>query len=98
MKNEYAIISKTAIDETMAILEDELEKANGKDFKEQMYNAGYITGMIVQLKKIKNRSTPLIPEIEKAIKEGIEMRSESQIYGRTEKTIEKYISNLKLNI
>lgn len=82
MNDEYIIINKS-------VLEKRIEKLKKKKL---------LSSEVKELEKVLSQSTPLIPEIEKAIKEGIEMRSESQIYGRTEKTTEDYISKLKLDI
>ena len=92
MKDEYIIINKTAIQKRIKELKFQRER------EPDNYTQSYLDGKLNILKEILSKSTPLIPEIENAIKEGIEMRSETEIYGRTEKTTENYIANLKLDI
>lgn len=91
--NEYVIINKTA-------LEKELKRLAQISPLERFCYDGMIECEERILKKVLSQSTPLIPEIEKAINSGI--RSfESNAYEMPEliKEIQQdYISNLKLDI
>jgi hypothetical protein len=104
MKDEYIIINKTAIQkriEELEQIEQELIK-NGHKF-------AVTRGKIDELISLLFQSTPLIPEIEKAIQFGKDIRSEKSFINpnfdspfvdyedSTEETI-TYISNLKLDI
>jgi hypothetical protein len=103
MNNEYIIINKTAIQKRIEELENDL-----KDEPNPFLNTSYQSELDV-LKKILSQSISLIPEIEKAIEFGKDIRREKSFinnnYGSpfvdyedsTEETI-NYISNLKLDI
>lgn len=87
MENEYIIVNKAAIQKRIEELED-LRKNTSSD------NNDYYQGQIKSLKETLSKSTPLIPEIEKAYFEG-------ECYGiGTDAYIKKedYITNLKLDI
>ena len=114
MNNEYIIIDKTAIQKRI----EELEKYNER-FKHAKTRSPYgipvnptvaaWEATLSTLKQILSQSTPLIPEIDKAIEFGKDIRSEKSFINNnfgspfldyedsTEETI-NYISNLKLDI
>ena len=95
MKEEYIIISKTAIQKRI----EELETIEAKLMNEGMsYTA--TRAKIDELYYLLHQSTPLIPEIEKAILEGrnsIHFENDGS-YWEDENVVEDYISNLKLDI
>jgi uncharacterized coiled-coil protein SlyX len=100
MKDEYIIINKTALEKRIEELETGIKTLSLSDgFKD--------IGKIEALKQILSQSTPLIPEIEKALEYGLnsfEDFDETSNYdeeSRKEglKEIQQdYISNLKLDI
>ena len=96
MKNEYIIINKTKLLDSIKELEEKKKNLEVDDF--ETFN--FLSDQISLLKQILSQSTPLIPEIEKAFDEGF--NSEEEIYkgNPTGKIIGKqdYISNLKLDI
>jgi len=94
MKDEYIIISKTAIQKRIEELEEEQKQINEE--KEQISLNINLKKQIL-IREILSQSTPLIPEVEKLIV----MSSISNIDflpDRVEKIKQDYISNLKLNI
>lgn len=97
--NEYVIVNKTEMENEIAELKEELKKLSGTDgFK--------CYGKIIAYEKALTKSTPLIPEIEKAFDAGqFEEYGEvsfdgGENYETIRVTIEKqeYISNLKIDI
>jgi len=86
MKDEYIIISKTAIQKRI----EELEKKS----KEIYYREGIdeYDFAKLELEEFLSQSTPLIPEIEKAYTAGMEF------IGEDKGSPNEYISNLKLDI
>lgn len=88
MKDEYIIINKTAILKRI----EELEQIEQELIKTSLKFA-VTRGKIDELISLLRQSTPLIPEIEKAFREGSN-------YGGMHKNYvaEDYISNLKLDI
>jgi hypothetical protein len=93
MKDEYIIINKTAIQQKI----EELEWSLGN------IPESYIPkheAQIYALKEILSQSTPLIPEIEKAVLEGVNsIHFENDgSYWREDDVVETYIANLKLDI
>lgn len=87
MEDEYIIISKTAIQKRI----EELEEIDGV----------ICSHLIRELKQILSQSTPLVPEIEKAIEYGMLEGSGAELFEITDEVIEHqqdYISDLKLNI
>jgi hypothetical protein len=94
MKDEYIIISKTAIQKRIEELEEEQKQINEE--KEPISLNINLKKQIL-IREILSQSTPLIPEVEKLIV----MSSISNIDflpDRVEKIKQDYISNLKLNI
>lgn len=101
--NEYIILNKTAIEKRIEELKKELKQFE----KYQSISREPILTQIEVLKQLLSQSTPLIPEIEKAIEFGKDIRREKSFinnnYGSafvdyedsTEET-NNYISNLKL--
>jgi len=96
-KEEYIIISKTAIEKKIQELELTYKNLH---FTSRNTIGSMFEYKINLLQQILSQSTPLIPEIEKAFDEGF--NSEEEIYkgNPTGKIIgkEDYISNLKLDI
>ena len=100
MKEEYIIISKTAIEKRI----EELETIEAKLMNEGM---SYVAtrAKIDELYYLLHQSTPLIPEIEKAFDEGKGVgiisyqpqghTIDKELYNERKK---HYISNLKLDI
>lgn len=100
---EYIIINKTAVQKRI----EQLEKRSQLGLTDEEWNNE--RGQEKALKQILSQSTPLIPEIDKAIEFGKDIRREKSFinnnYGSpfvdyedsTEETI-NYISNLKLDI
>ena len=89
---KYIIINKTAIQKRI----EELEKERNSEHKKgHDKSALRYENTILELKQILFQSTPLIPEIEKAILEG---RNSIHFYWEDENVVEDYISNLKLDI
>ena len=94
MKN-YVIIDADAIQKRI----EELEKNEDDEFfDEQRIN--HLLGQINALQYALSQSTPLIPEIEKAVTEGVNsIHFENDgSHWRDENVVEDYISNLKLDI
>ena len=92
MSNKYIIINKTAIQKR---IEELIKKAN--TYKKEELEIMYI-GCQFQIKvykEILSQSTPLIPEIEKAIDYGIRKSFGSKKHSEIR---QDYISNLKLDI
>ena len=93
MKDEHAIINKTALLKRIEELEvlKKIHCYRGSQPNENEY-ARYLNEQRI-LKQILSQSTPLIPEIENILK------LRKQFYSSTdEKIIKDYISNLKLDI
>lgn len=98
--NEYIIIDKDALLKRIEELED-LRKYSSSD------NNDYYKGQIMALNNILSQSTPLIPEIERAIEYGLSSFEDfdadsnydaaSRIQGLKE-IQQDYISNLKLDL
>ena len=94
INNEYIIINKTAIQQRI----EELDKLS------QLRKGSRVTIEyhleINILKQILSQSTPLIPEIEKAIQYGVKIESGNiRInYEKYSSAENQYISNLKLDI
>ena len=93
MGNEYVIVNKSPIENRI----EELEKLSKKDVQ------GFIIYQIIitELKQILSKSTPLIPEIEKAHNVGTNYGCYLQggSYDHNDNIDgEDYISNLKLDI
>jgi predicted transcriptional regulator len=107
MSNEYIIINKTTLQKRIEELTKEKERFN-KFIDTIEYNV--LNSLIKQLEQILSQSTPLIPEIEKAIDFGKDcIREHSYIaedwnntpiieYHDSTEEINRYISNLKLDI
>ena len=89
MNNEYIIVNKTAIQKRIEELENDL-----KDEPNPFINTSYQAELDV-LNKVLFKSTPLIPEIEKAINYGIRKSFGPKKHTEIRKD---YISNLKLDI
>ena len=88
--NEYVIINKTAIQQRIEELEWSLSNIPESYIPKH-------EAQIYALKQILSQSTPLIPEIEKAIKYGLRLSLGSSVIQQF-KEKEEYISNLKLDI
>jgi len=88
---EYIIINKTAIQERIEDLK--MPRAH--------YDGIYVSDANIAeyeaLEEILSQSTPLIPEIEKAIKQGIKLGKTNSVIEQFERK-QDYISNLKLDI
>ena len=91
MNNEYVIINKTELEAKIA----ELESIPMSEKKWEDLDS--ITSEIRALKQTLSQSTPLIPEIEKAIKEGIKLGKTNSVIEQFERK-QDYITNLKLDI
>jgi len=89
MNNEYVIINKTELEANIAELE------SIPMYEKKWEDLTSITSETRALKQILSQSTPLIPEIEKAIDYGI--RKSFGLKKHTE-IREDYITNLKLDI
>ena len=89
MKNEYIIISKTAIQKRIEELEKEIKFLTAKDAYGDI-------GKLSVYKQILSQSTPLIPEIEKAYNAG-KIHNNLSVAG-FDNPQGRYISNLKLDI
>lgn len=100
-KEEYIVISKTAIQKRIEELEKEYILLSNKSDRSlsDIEKEREIVGEQRGLATIISQSTPLIPEIEKAYTKAF---SEGIVFGvHTEykyKTTKDYISNLKLDI
>jgi hypothetical protein len=98
MSNEYIIINKTAIQKRIEELESKIIPNPNFDSEIDSHNLLFIAKQN-ELNKILSKSTPLIPEIEKAFKNGF---TEGTCFGATTiykyENTEDYISNLKLDI
>lgn len=98
--DEYIIINKTAIQKRI----EELEKERQEHEKVPIGTfdsiwAAKTSQAIDLLREILSQSTPLIPEIEKAFKEGYRTLNNTSFDSKGYNGVEKnYISNLKLNI
>ena len=91
MDNKYAIINIETIQKRI----DELEsiiKITEPDFK------CVLVAEQVALAQVVSQSTPLIPEIEKSIKQGIRLGKTSQSVIEQFERKQEYINNLKLDI
>ena len=88
MKDEYVIINKTAILKRVEILERLYKTSEKPSIQGTIYNQ-----LSIDLKQILSQSTPLIPVVEDAFREGSN-------YGGMDKNYVAgdYISNLKLDI
>ena len=89
METEYIIISKTAIQQRI----DDLKATDTASWEYQL-------GQINTLNEVLSQSTPLIPEIEKAIQYGVKIESGNiRInYEKYSSAENQYIANLKLDI
>ena len=99
MKDEYIIINKTTIQKRI----EELESKRGSDECSDPRDYSYLCGKIHQLEQVLLFSTPLIPEIEKGIKQGLSICLNKKdwaygISGSVKQDIRDYISKLKLDI
>ena len=98
MKDEYVIISKTAIQKRIEELESKIIPNPNFNSEIDSHNLLFMAKQN-ELNKIISQSTPLIPEIEKAYTKAF---SEGIVFGmHTEykyKTSQDYIANLKLDI
>lgn len=99
MKEEYIIISKTAIEKRIEELKEGL-MLSAKGTVAQ----GILLGSIAQLEQILSQSTPLIPEnikpLQELIDEGYDPYDSAhhlQVQ-RMLKVIQEYVSNLKIDI
>lgn len=102
MSNEYIIINKTKV------LEEIEELKASLNYIPESYIPKHLA-QIYAYEQVLLRSTPLIPEIDKAIEFGKDIRSEKSFINNnfgspfldyedsTEETI-RYISNLKLDV
>lgn len=86
MKNEYIIISKTAIQQRIEELEKMKIKTSNEDekgFNQKVWNDlihdSELMSEYKTLKKILSQSTPLIPEIEKAFENGVDSLQDNLI-------------------
>ena len=89
MKDEYIIINKTDIQQRIEELENLIEKHKSNRISIE-YRAE-----LKGLTQVLSKSTPLIPEIEKAFYGGQRSLKEKVL---PKKTSQDYISNLKLDI
>jgi hypothetical protein len=100
-KEEYIVISKTAIQKRIEELEKEYILLSNKSDRSlsDIEKEREIVGEQRGLATIISQSTPLIPEIEKAFDAGRKLSDKSQLYTPDfHWTKEDYISNLKLDI
>lgn len=88
MRHEYIIVNKTALQKRIEELEFQRER------EPDNYTQSYLDGKIKQLNEVLLKSTPLIPEIEKAI---VSLRPYVAFNDLCEAEKE-YTSNLKLDI
>lgn len=100
--SEYIIVNKTAIQKRIEELEKQLNTL-GHTSQEEIHAQGYLSGKIQQLRETLSQSTPLIPEIEKGIKQGLSICLTKKdwaygISGNVKQNIQDYISNLKFDI
>ena len=90
MNNEYIIINKTALER----IDELIKEANvGKTISS--INSQMADSLIRFKEQLLSQSTPLIPEIEKAIDYGIRKSFGSKKHSEIR---QDYISNLKLDI
>lgn len=89
MKDEYIIISKTAIQKRIEELEEEQKQIN-EETEPISLNINLKKQILII--EILSQSTPLIPEIEKAFGLGAANNANGK------PLLSDYISNLKLNI
>ena len=89
MNNEYVIINKTAIEKRIEELED---MKDDPDKLKDPRDWSFVCGQLDILNFLSSKSTPLIPEIEKAYTAGMEF------IGEDKGSPNEYISNLKLDI
>lgn len=90
MNQEYVIINKTAIEKRIEELERLYKGCEKPSIQGTLYNQ-----LNIELKQILPKSTPFIPEIEKAYNAG-KLHNELSI--TFDNPQGRYISNLKLNI
>lgn len=91
MQNEYIIVNKTALLKMRKELKKEYANWDGR-----IYNSDYHKGQVDLIDAIiPSQSTPLIPEIEKAIQFGALM---DKRMGYINKQVKDYVTNLKLDI
>jgi hypothetical protein len=100
MKNEYIIISKTAIQQRIEELEKMKIKTSNEDekgFNQKVWNDlihdSELMSEYKTLKKILSQSTPLVPEIEKAYNWGY-----THCEDGCRQDVNDCVSNLKLDI
>lgn len=89
MKDEYIIISKTAIQQRIEELEEEQKQINEET---EPISLNINLKKQILIREILSQSTPLIPEIEKAF----ELGAANNANGKP--LLSDYISNLKLDI
>ena len=89
MKDEYIIISKTAIQQRIEELEEEQKQINEET---EPISLNINLKKQILIREILSQSTPLIPEIEKAFGLGAANNANGK------PLLSEYISNLKLNI
>ena len=91
MKDKYAIINIETIQKRIEELESIIKIAE-PDFK------CVLVAEQVALAQVVSQSTPLIPEIEKSIKQGIRLGKTSQSVIEQFERKQEYINNLTFNI
>lgn len=100
-ENQYVIISKTAIQKRIEELESKIIPNPNFDSEIDSHNLLFIAKQN-ELNKILSKSTPLIPEIEKAFDAGYDLNTWEQLEIPNEErdylNEQDYISNLKLDI
>ncbi len=89
MKDEYIIISKTAIQKRIEELEEEQKQINEET---EPISLNINLKKQILIREILSQSTPLIPEIEKAFGLGAANNANGK------PLLSDYISNLKLDI
>lgn len=100
-KDEYIIINKSSIQKRIEEWEIELEECYKAPVGK--FNSDYVSTLqqaITTAREILSQSTPLIPEIGKAIDKGYEF-AKASLYssdGTLQPAVLNYITNLKLDI
>ena len=90
MKDEYIIINKTALQKRIGELEKQMQEHISLASKSGDYDSQF-EDKLEELKQLLTQSTPLIPEIEKAI-------DAPNKYPWSGDVKKDYITNLKLDI
>ena len=93
MKDEYIIINKTELLKELEGLEKDYFKVKGNDDADEHF----LDGRRTSFKEMLSKSTPLKPEIELAIIQGIKLGKSNSVIEQFEMT-QYYIQNLKLDI